>query len=257
MISKKINYSAYYIQRVFSAVTHIPIHEYITERRLVRAGEEILNGSRIVDAAMKYGYSSHNGFTKAFQKKFGMPPSKVNECVSVIMDKPLRILERNFYNKDGNMCICHEVIELEELKLIGHTLTVNLKEFWRNEKMKHNVFDEVTSFINENGSDPTYCIGIPKGLNSEVQYFIGRNTKDDVQYLSTEHKFTIPKSTYIKFSYKGNLGECPNIVIDDALKCFSACNIKPYQDEIDHIEVFTKDYLETEVFDIMVPIKRA
>lgn len=68
VISKKINYSAYYIQRVFSAVTHIPIHEYITERRLVMAGEEILNGSRIVDAAMKYGYSSHNGFTKAFQK---------------------------------------------------------------------------------------------------------------------------------------------------------------------------------------------
>ncbi|MDF2882476.1 MAG: AraC family transcriptional regulator [Clostridiaceae bacterium] len=77
-LSKTVNYSVYFIQRVFSAVAHINLHDYIIERRLIRAGEEILKGGKVIDVALKYGYTSHNGFTKAFEKKFGLPPSRAD-----------------------------------------------------------------------------------------------------------------------------------------------------------------------------------
>lgn len=265
VLSKLVNYSIYYIQRVFRAVTHISIHDYIIERRLIRAGEEILNGSKVIDAALKYGYSSHNGFTRAFEKKFGLPPSKVNECVDVIADKPLRILERDFYNKDGSLCVCHKFIYLKELLLIGDIFTVNLKEFWNNKMMIKYIEDKVTSFINQNENNETYCIGIPCASNSEVQYFIGKindeniddENIDDVHKSNMEKKITIPKSQYVRFSYRGKINENPNIIIADILKCFSTCGIIPCQEKIDHIEIFTKNYLKTKVFDIIVPIKKA
>lgn len=254
VLSKSANYSIYYIQRVFRAVTHISIHDYIIERRLIRAGEEILNGSKVIDAALKYGYSSHNGFTKAFEKKFGLPPSKVNECVDVIADKPLRILERDFYNKDGNLCVCHKFIYLKELLLTGDIFTVNLKEFWNNKIMIKYIEDKVTSFINQNENNETYCIGIPCDSDSEVQYFIGKVSDDKC---NMEKKLTIQKSQYIRFSYRGKINENPNIIISDILKCFSTCGSVPCQEKIDHIEIFTKNYLKTKVFDIIVPIKKA
>ena len=250
----------YYIQRIFFSFSHIPIHDYIIERRLIRAGEEILNGGKIIDVALKYGYSSHNGFTKAFEKKFGLPPSKVNECVEVIADRPLRILERDFYNKDGNLCVCHKFIYLEELLLTGDIFTVNLEEFWNNKRMIHYIEDKVISFIKTNQNNETYCIGIPCDSNLEVQYFIGKlsdKKTDDAHKCNIEKELVILKSQYIKFSYRGNIKENSNIIIDDALKCFSTCGITPCQEKIDHIEIFTRDYLETKVFDIIVPIKKA
>lgn len=257
-ISKRLNYSAYFIQRIFSAVTHISIHDYITERRLIRAGEEILNGSRVVDAALKYGYNSHNGFTKAFEKKFGLPPSRVDECVNVVMDKPLRAIERDFYNTNGGICICHEIVHIVKLVLEGEIFTVDLKAFWTDEELKHSIEDKVISSIKSNGDNPTYCIGISNDSGSVVQYFVGKSIVQDANVenkSSTNHRFVMPKSTYVKFSYKGNFKENANVVIADAIRCFSVCGIAPCQDKIDHVEVFTKDYLETEVFDIMAPIK--
>lgn len=259
-LSKLVNYSTYYIQRIFSTVTCMSIHDYITERRLIRAGEEILNGGKIIDAALKYGYSSHNGFTKAFKKKFGLPPSKADECLDIIMDKPLRILKRDFYNKDGNLCICHKFIYLEELLLRGNIFVVNLKDFWNDDKMIHYIENKVISFIRANENSSTYCIGIPCSSNLEVQYFIGKmvgENADDAYKCNRGKKLIIPKSLYVKFSYRGNIKENPNIIIADALKCFSTCGITPYQEKIDHIEIFTKSYLENKVFDIMVPIKKA
>lgn len=259
-LSKRVNYSVYYIQRVFSAVTHISLHDYITERRLIRAGEEILNGGKVIDVALKYGYNSHNGFTKAFEKKFGLPPSRVDECVDIIVDKQLRILERDFYNKNGNLCICHKLMSLEELLLVGNIFTVNLKDFWANKEMIQYIEEKVISFIKANKNNETYCIGIPNNSDTEVQYFIGKIAPQNSDYLhkhGIEKQVILPKSQYIKFSYKGRIDENPNMIIVDALKCFSSCGIVPYQEKIDHIETFTRDYLENYVFDIIVPIKRA
>jgi len=49
--------------------------EYVKERRLIKASEEIANGKKIIDAALEYGYESHSGFTKAFKNKFGFSPA--------------------------------------------------------------------------------------------------------------------------------------------------------------------------------------
>ncbi len=74
-VAKNAGYSLYYFSRTFKKQVGLSIMEYVKERRLIRASEEIVNGKKIIDIALDYGYQSHSGFTKAFKNKFGFSPA--------------------------------------------------------------------------------------------------------------------------------------------------------------------------------------
>lgn len=74
-VAKDAGYSLYYFSRVFKKQMGLSVMEYVKERRLIKASEEISNGNKIIDAALNYGYQSHSGFTKAFKNKFGFSPA--------------------------------------------------------------------------------------------------------------------------------------------------------------------------------------
>mgnify|MGYP002579464813 CR=1 FL=1 len=62
-------------QRVFSLVTGITIGDYIRNRRLSLAGQDLLlSKNRIIDVAMKYQYDSQESFSKAFTRFHGITP---------------------------------------------------------------------------------------------------------------------------------------------------------------------------------------
>lgn len=73
-IAKNSGYSLYYFSRKFKEKMGLSIMEYVKDRRLTKASEEILSGRKIIHAALDYGYQSHSGFTKAFKNKFGFSP---------------------------------------------------------------------------------------------------------------------------------------------------------------------------------------
>lgn len=75
MLAKVAGYSEYHFIRVFKECMNTTVMEYVCKRRLIKASEEILLGAKIIDIAMKYGWQSHSGFTKAFKKEFGFYPS--------------------------------------------------------------------------------------------------------------------------------------------------------------------------------------
>ncbi len=69
--------SEYHFQRMFSFLAGITLSEYIRRRRLTFAAFELNNSNiRIIDLAVKYGYSSPDSFTRAFQGMHGVTPSE-------------------------------------------------------------------------------------------------------------------------------------------------------------------------------------
>ena len=67
--------SVYHFQRMFSFITDVPLSEYIRRRRLTLAAFELQNSDiRIIDLALKYGYETHESFSRAFQKLHGTTP---------------------------------------------------------------------------------------------------------------------------------------------------------------------------------------
>ncbi len=74
-LAELAGYSEYHFLQLFKAHTGETVMEYICRRRLFRAMDEILAGSRIIDVAFRYGFESHSAFSRAFKREFGCSPS--------------------------------------------------------------------------------------------------------------------------------------------------------------------------------------
>lgn len=69
--------SEYHFTRMFSFLAGITLSEYIRRRRLTLAALELSHSDiKIIDSALKYGYSSPDSFTRAFQSMHGVTPSE-------------------------------------------------------------------------------------------------------------------------------------------------------------------------------------
>lgn len=70
-------YSLSSLQKTFRCVFHIGIGDYISRRRLSHAGRDLIETDlTVLDIALKYGYNSHEVFTRAFIRLWGISPSK-------------------------------------------------------------------------------------------------------------------------------------------------------------------------------------
>lgn len=77
MLAEAAGYSPWHAARIFKAVTGRSPFEYIRNFRLSRAAERLQNGNvKVVDVAFDFVFDSHEGFTRAFSKQFGMTPQK-------------------------------------------------------------------------------------------------------------------------------------------------------------------------------------
>ncbi len=83
-IAEHIYLSNFHFQRVFSLLTGLTVGEYLRNRRLSLAGQELLKGSKVIEVALKYGYATPEGFTKAFVRFHGVTPSDVRKPGTVL-----------------------------------------------------------------------------------------------------------------------------------------------------------------------------
>lgn len=77
LIAQSVGYSAFHFSHIFKEQMGMAVMEYVKERRLICAAKEIFEGKKIIEVAIAYGYETHSGFTKAFKKKFGFPPTLI------------------------------------------------------------------------------------------------------------------------------------------------------------------------------------
>ncbi len=71
-------YSLNRFRQKFYNVTGDTPSGYLRKRRLTEAAKEILAGERIVDVALRWGYSSQENFTTAFRSYFGVTPRELS-----------------------------------------------------------------------------------------------------------------------------------------------------------------------------------
>lgn len=80
-IASRMNLSGFYFQKIFMIISGFSVGEYIRNRRLTLAGSELASSPdcKIIDIALKYGYDSQEGFTRAFTKFHGVAPSAIKK----------------------------------------------------------------------------------------------------------------------------------------------------------------------------------
>jgi len=71
-VAKRAFCSEYHFERMFSFLAGVSLSEYIRRRRLTLAAFDLNSSNlRILEIALKYGYSSPDSFTRAFQSLHG------------------------------------------------------------------------------------------------------------------------------------------------------------------------------------------
>lgn len=102
-MAESVSYSLYHFCRMFSKFTRHTPYDYLMRRRMTLAAREVITtGQKIVDIAFAYQFESHEGFTRAFQRMFGLPPVEarrqnripVLRSLPRLTDAHLRYLEK-------------------------------------------------------------------------------------------------------------------------------------------------------------------
>ena len=80
MLANAAGYSPWHAARMFKALTGKSPFEYIRALRLSRAAARLRDEEvRVVDVAFDFVFDSHEGFTRAFSKQFGITPQIYNK----------------------------------------------------------------------------------------------------------------------------------------------------------------------------------
>ncbi len=119
-LARAANYSTYHFCRVFMALTGTPVMNYVTRRKLEYAQHDLSQGKRIIDVAIDYGFNTHTGFTKAFKKHFGFPPSLCH--LRIVNSSPERATVNNLKSKHGGFNMPPYIIVMTPFTVAGRTL---------------------------------------------------------------------------------------------------------------------------------------
>ncbi|MBU5353132.1 AraC family transcriptional regulator [Paenibacillus silvae] len=109
--------SDYHFSRMFSFLAGISLSEYIRRRRLTLAAFELQAGDlRIVDVAVKYGYTSADAFSRAFQVLHGITPSSVRSHAPSLVAYPRMTFQLTI---QGGNAMNYRIVEKEAFSIAG------------------------------------------------------------------------------------------------------------------------------------------
>lgn len=261
IVAKEAACSSFYIQRIFSILCGMTLGDYIRNRRLTLAGNELCAAdNKVIDIALKYGYKSPESFTRAFLRFHGVTPSEAKKDGSKL--KSFSRLSVKITLSGGNI-MDYKVIEKEAFDIIekveAHTIedSENAKSipgFWTR---SHN--DGTVKKLLDTTTDRTYIFGVCYGnllKNAKTfDYSIAAKCNKNTVAPKGFRKNTIPARTWAVFECKGAM---PNAMQDMWHKIvsefFPASSYQPTY-EMD-IEAYTEGNMDSPDYrsEIWVPV---
>lgn len=79
-LADKLGYSEFYVSKKFKEISGMRLRDYLRYRKLAFALKDIRDTENgILDIALRYGFSSHEAFTRAFKEAYGITPSEYRQ----------------------------------------------------------------------------------------------------------------------------------------------------------------------------------
>ena len=201
--------SPYYFQRVFSYVSGVSLAEYIRRRKMTQAAFELQRtDSRVIDVALKYGYSSPTSFNRAFQNVHGITPTAAKLGGNVLQAYPSIQFKIEI---TGGSAMAYRIVKKPPLRIVGIRIPLtpdmedNLRivpEFWK-VSLQGKQFLEICRLSN---GEPRGILGISVYKNpKEIYYYIGVAANSPAP--AGMYGFEIPAATWVIFDNNGRFKE--------------------------------------------------
>ena len=222
-VAKQIYISNYEFHRAFSFLTGMTANAYIRSRRLSLAAREIVEtDASITEIALKYGYDTPEGFTKAFTRFHGIAPKFARDGAAKLkLFNPLVIK----ISVEGGKTMDYKIVQTKAQKFIA------LVRSFKNEIINDDENHEIPDFwaecnekqmlgplymLRPDGKRDLYGLCTPTCEGSETfEYGIGIIADEDTaQYDEEELKkagfriWDVKPGTYVVFECIGDDGDC-------------------------------------------------
>lgn len=116
-VARRAYCSEYHFKRMFSFLAGISLSEYIRRRRLTLAAFELGDQNvKVIDIAIKYGYSSPDSFTRAFQQLHGITPSEARHNGHSLKAFPPMSFQLSI---QGGSEMNYRIVEKEAFRIVG------------------------------------------------------------------------------------------------------------------------------------------
>lgn len=193
------------LSNIFFVVTGVPLNEYIRRRRLSLAALELQNSDeKIIDIALKYGYSSPTAFNRAFQNQHKASPQYARSRNIFISAYPRISFQITIKGEYTMKC---RIEKKPAFKAVGAKKSFRndtgenlIPIFWRD--LPKETYDKI---IEQTGGEPKGLLGLCANFDGKHQfdYYIAVSTKNsDIQSLE---EVQIPEATWAIFEADGAL----------------------------------------------------
>ena len=269
-VAKEVNMSCYNFHRIFSLMAGMTANEYIRNRRLSLAGQELqLTDSKIIDVAFKYGYETPESFAKAFSRFHGVSPKLARrKGTQLCLFNPLVIkiiLEggntMNYRIEETNKQRFIAKVRAFNNEIINEAGNHDIPDFWGECHKKHFI-DEIRN-MRRDGKKDLYGLCSPTKENEiTFDYGIGVIIDEDTDIdneeamLKKDYRiWEIDSATYAVFKCYGNNGDCISEMWSRFFKEFLPQSNYEQTEDTDY-EIYPENGEPGLFCELWIPVKR-
>ena len=252
--------SSFHYQRMFAYMAGVPLSEYVRRRRMSLAAVDLAGGDKkIIDVALKYGYTSPTAFNRAFQAIHGIAPSLVKgEGAAVKSFPPLAFS----VIVKGAEPLDYRIEKKDAFRIIGISQPLH-KEIERNFEIVPNMWQTavMNGTMQRLAQKITVQDGLPAGLlgvsvcsdQEQWKYYIAVAVNADQDSDGFE-SCTVPAATWAIFPGSGtniSMQELERRVITEWLPTSGY----EYADAPD-VEVYLNPDPANAVYEVWIPVQK-
>lgn len=209
MIAKFSGYSLYHFGRIFLAYYGMPVMEYVLKRRLSLAIHDIINGAKVLDTALLYGFETASGFSKAFRRHYQCSPKSFQKGMILELSD---IKKKNHSLSKEQLLKDMRIEKREPFLVVGYSAkgekrvgmtTKDVSALWNNAPL-----DDHLNFLYDKLDPPKHGeVGVFQQREDGAYYVLGV-VVDDYNKVSPDMEcIEIPESTYAVFTTAQTSGQ--------------------------------------------------
>ncbi|MBN2274747.1 MAG: AraC family transcriptional regulator [Bacteroidales bacterium] len=207
-VSREVCYSLYHFIRLFQSITGFSPGNYIQQRRLSQAVDELRNtGKKVADIAYDFQFGSPESFTRAFRKQFHVNPTEIRSGISLSSLALVSPITPDFIYQSGKVRNTPpELVVLPEKTLVGISFFISdsagvndLSKEWTR------LINEVNTIKNRTVPERYYQVQFWSDTQElgGMYFFTGVEVTKPADVDSLFVIKNLPRGKYLRFIHKG------------------------------------------------------
>jgi AraC family transcriptional regulator len=204
-VARSVGVSSHYLARAFGAATGLSLMRYARGRRLSEAARALAAGAPdILEVALCAGYGSHEAFTRAFRRQFGLPPEALRAnglSANIQLVEPIRMDKTLLTDLDPP-----RFVDGEELLIAGigarYTFETNqgIPAQWQR-------FGPHIGHVPSQCGPETFGLCVNGDDSGSFEYIAGVRVSEFSDLPEGLSSTRVPRRRYVVFTHKGHVSQ--------------------------------------------------